>query len=73
MLKVRELRKARGWTISELARRAGCARPFLSRIEAGNANPTQTILEKIAGALGVPVSQLFDEPSSSAKKSAVQG
>jgi len=63
MLAIRQLRQEHGWTITELARRAGYARPFLSKIENGKANPTQAVLEKIAEVLEVPTSQLFADPA----------
>ncbi|MCL6563282.1 MAG: helix-turn-helix domain-containing protein [Firmicutes bacterium] len=61
MNRIRALRRARGWTQQQLAQAAGCGQSFLSEIETGKANPTQAMLEAIAAALGVPVSQLFVE------------
>lgn len=63
MLQVRRLRLNRGWSQRELAERVGVTRPFISMIEAGKANPTQDKIERIARALNVPVSVLFEEPS----------
>lgn len=56
---VRELRKAKGITQSELARTAGMMRPNLSRIETGKHRPTLETLEKIAVTLKVPVVDLI--------------
>lgn len=64
MLAIRKLRQERGWTITELAQRAGYARPFISKIETGNANPTQAVLQRIADVLGVPIQQLFETSAS---------
>lgn len=73
MLRVRQIRAQAGLTQSELAQLVQCERSFISKIETGQANPTQAVLERIARALHVPVSQLFDEPPPSAKNSAAHG
>lgn len=71
MLLVRQIRKQAGLTQSALAQRVRCERSFISKIENGKANPTQTVLERIAQALEVPVTQLF-EPSPSPQNSAAR-
>jgi transcriptional regulator with XRE-family HTH domain len=58
---VRRLRHERGYSLSELARRAGLAKQTMSSIEAGQANPTVLTLTTIAGALGIPVAHLLTE------------
>jgi transcriptional regulator with XRE-family HTH domain len=58
---VRRLRHERGYSLSELARRAALAKQTLSSIEAGQANPTILTLSEIAAALGVPVAHLLTE------------
>jgi transcriptional regulator with XRE-family HTH domain len=58
---VRRLRRERGHSQSELARRAGLAKQTLSSIEAGEANPTVLTLTAIADALVVPVAHLLTE------------
>ncbi|MBI5244270.1 MAG: helix-turn-helix transcriptional regulator [Elusimicrobia bacterium] len=57
---IRALRKARGISSYELARRTGIARPNIARIENARTSPSLTTLEKIAKALGVPVAGLFE-------------
>ena len=47
-----ELRLERGWTQTELARRAGTQQANISRIENGLANPTVKLLHKLANAFG---------------------
>lgn len=49
---VRERRLALGMSQTELAAGAGVTRPALSRLEAGGAVPTISVLERIAIALG---------------------
>jgi transcriptional regulator with XRE-family HTH domain len=58
---VRRFRQERGYSLSELARRAGLAKQTLSSLEAGQANPTVLTLSTIAGALDVPVAHLLTE------------
>ena len=58
---VRRFRHERGYSLSELARRAGLAKQTLSGLEAGQANPTVLTLSTIAAALGVPVAHLLTE------------
>jgi transcriptional regulator with XRE-family HTH domain len=58
---VRRLRHERGYSISELARRASLAKQTLASIEAGEANPTVLTLTGIAAALEIPVAHLLTE------------
>jgi transcriptional regulator with XRE-family HTH domain len=60
--RVRELRKARSWTLEQAARQAGLARSTLSKIENGQMSPTYDALRKLADGLGIPVPQLFTPP-----------
>ncbi|TCJ89961.1 helix-turn-helix domain-containing protein [Nocardia alba] len=53
---VRQAREARGWTQSELAKRAGMKQNAVSRFEAGDGVPTIPTLERLAGALEVQLS-----------------
>jgi len=57
--RVRELRKARGWTLETAAAQAGLARSTLSKIENGQMSPTYDALKKLATGLGISVPQLF--------------
>lgn len=59
-LAVQRHRKARGWSQEELADQAGLHRTYVSGVERGIRNPTVTVLEKLAGALGVKLGQLVD-------------
>jgi len=60
--RVRELRKARGWTLEQAARQAGLARSTLSKIENGQMSPTYEALKKLAQGLEISVPQLFTPP-----------
>lgn len=57
-IRVKEICKEQGITIGELADKIQMVRESLSR--AINGNPTLETLEKIANALGVPVTELFE-------------
>ncbi len=55
---VRALRAVRGLSLGELAGASGTGKATLSRIEAGQANPTVETLFALADALGVPFGAL---------------
>lgn len=60
--RVRDLRKARGWTLEQAAQQAGLARSTLSKIENGQMSPTFEALKKLATGLEISVPQLFTPP-----------
>ena len=66
--RVRQLRRARAWTLEEAARRAGLARSTLSKIENDQMSPSFEAVQKLAHGLGIAVPQLFEpapvEPAS---------
>jgi len=57
-LRLRELREARGWTASELARRVGRAHPWISRVESGSQAPTLYNAVMLSEALGCTLDAL---------------
>ncbi|WP_106203065.1 helix-turn-helix domain-containing protein [Aliiruegeria haliotis] len=61
--RVRELRKAQGWTLEQAAGQAGLARSTLSKIENGQMSPTYEALKKLADGLKISVPQLFTPPA----------
>lgn len=56
--RIRELREAKGLTITEVAQRAGTERPNVSRLEHGRHLPSLDTIERLAEALEVPVAAL---------------
>lgn len=58
-LRVKEVCKEKGFTLAEVASKIGVAQASLSKMLGGN--PTIGTLEKIADALGVPVTELFEK------------
>ncbi|KKB59716.1 helix-turn-helix domain-containing protein [Parabacteroides gordonii] len=59
-LRIKEVIKEKGMTITELADKMGINRVNLSNMV--NGNPTVETLNKIALALNVPVTELFEQP-----------
>jgi transcriptional regulator with XRE-family HTH domain len=59
-MKIKELIKAKGLSVKEVAARLGISSPSLS--DAINGNPTVDKLEKIAEAIGCNISDFFDKP-----------
>jgi len=60
-MRIKEICKEKNVSIGELASQIGIARESVSRI-IGGANTTTDTLQKIADALNVPLSDLFDKP-----------
>jgi transcriptional regulator with XRE-family HTH domain len=56
----RELRTERGWTLEDLAERTSLSRPYLSRLESGERQPSLAALFSVAQAYGVTLSSLFE-------------
>jgi transcriptional regulator with XRE-family HTH domain len=51
--------QVRGWSKSELHKRAAVSLAFVSDITTGKGNPSVDVMEKISGALGVPLPLLL--------------
>ena len=56
---MRTLRRERGWTLEDLAGRTGLSRAYLSRLEAGERQPSLSVLSEVANAYGISFSSLF--------------
>lgn len=57
--KLRSLRRKKGYTQTEFAKKIGISRTHLSNIEHGKAEPSGNIILKIGNALGVKVEKIF--------------
>jgi transcriptional regulator with XRE-family HTH domain len=64
---VRQLREARGLTQEQMARLAGVPRATWAHLETGAANPTLSVLDKVATALQVPIEELPGPPRSAGR------
>lgn len=60
--RIQELRAIRGFSLTELGRRAHVSAPQLSRIETGKRYASPAVLASVARALGVGVSVLHGQP-----------
>jgi len=58
--RVRAEREGRGWSLAELAGRAGVSKAMLSKIERAEASPTAATLSRIATAYGLTMAALFE-------------
>lgn len=59
---LRRLREARGLTQQELSEASGVPRPTLAHLESGSANPTLSVLARVAATLSVPMEELVAAP-----------
>jgi transcriptional regulator with XRE-family HTH domain len=64
---VRRLRVEREIAQEALAVDAEIDRTYVSRVERGMENPTVGVLERLAKALGVPITEFFTAPKPGAK------
>ena len=62
--RVRQLRKARGWSQEELGEHAGKHWTYVGGIERGERNPTLLVIADLAKAFGVPMRELFSDSRS---------
>ena len=58
--RLRDIRRLRRATLKTIADRAGVSESFLSQVERGRASASIASLQRIAGALGVSVADLFE-------------
>lgn len=56
---LREVREQRGWSQEALAALANLDRSYLGEIERGKVSPSLATLNKLAHAIGLPVSELL--------------
>jgi len=64
---IRQLREMRGMTQQQMAKLGGVPRPTWANLESGAANPTLSVLTKVAAALQVSLEELVSPPRASSK------
>ena len=64
---VAQLREVRGLTQSQMAKLAGVPRATWAHLESGAANPTLSVLHRVAGALQVSLEELISAPRAGVK------
>jgi transcriptional regulator with XRE-family HTH domain len=57
---IRILREAKGFSMSEMARRSGVSTPFVSLVEKGEREPSITVLRRMAKSLELPSEALLE-------------
>lgn len=57
--RIRVERESRGWSLSELAERAGVSRAMIHKIERAESSPTASLLARLSGAFGISMSTLI--------------
>jgi transcriptional regulator with XRE-family HTH domain len=62
-MRLRELRKERGWTQPELADKAGLTRDGVAHLEQGRRKPTWETVVALAAALGVTPNDFLEAPA----------
>lgn len=55
-----QARTNKGWGLEQLAEKSGVSKSTLQRIENGETSPTMDVMEKIAKALNVKISDLYE-------------
>lgn len=58
-IRLRQLRKAKGWSLLELSVRANINHNYLCDLENGRRNPTLMILQRLSSAFDITVSSLL--------------
>jgi transcriptional regulator with XRE-family HTH domain len=59
-VKLRSLRKGKGLSRYALAKTARVSREYITKLEEGRSDPTIGMLQRLATALGVPVTALLE-------------
>ena len=67
------MRESRDWTLDDLAGRTKLSKAYLSRLEAGDRQPSLAALCAIAKAFGVSVAALFEQPDQASDCIVVRG
>jgi transcriptional regulator with XRE-family HTH domain len=57
---LKRIRKSKGLSQYALAKAAGVSREYLRTLEAGKSDPTVGMLQRLADALGVPLTELLE-------------
>jgi transcriptional regulator with XRE-family HTH domain len=60
-MRVRLLRKERGWNQDDLAQHTGLGRTYISNVEGGHKNPSLRSLEIFAVGFGMTLSKFLDQ------------
>ena len=70
--RVRQLRRARGWTLADLATAVGISPSAISLLETGRREPRVSVLRAAAQALGVELAELLTEQAPATRRAALE-
>jgi transcriptional regulator with XRE-family HTH domain len=59
---LKRLREEKGLSVRALAAKAHMSYTYLSNVENGKADPSLSVLKRLAAALGITASELIQEP-----------
>ena len=59
-IKLKRVRESKGLSQATLAQRAKITREYVNKLEAGRYDPTVGVLQRLAKALGVPVTAMLE-------------
>lgn len=62
--RLRSARRERGMTLQQVAKGSGLTAAFISQLERGDTSASVSSLVKIAAALGIDITSLFEKPAS---------
>lgn len=65
---IRDIRKAKGYSIMKLKELTGLSKSTISEIENDKSSPTTATLEKIAKALDISINELFEDNDAELQK-----
>jgi transcriptional regulator with XRE-family HTH domain len=71
--RLRARRSSLGRTLASVAMQAGLSVPYVANLESGRGNPTLGSLHRLAGALGVALSELLADTDGTAPEPALPG
>ncbi len=69
--RLKSLRAERSWTLEDLSTRANLSQPYLSRLEAGDRQPSLAALISLAQAFEMPLATLFETAKAETRTSLV--
>ncbi len=72
-IRVKEQRRAHGWTLDQLAEAASLSRRMLVNVEQGAANPSVSTLLRLGEALGIGLPELVEAPRTTATTLTLSG
>ena len=55
-----QTRTNKGWVLEQLEKKSGVSKATLNRIENGQTSPTMDVMEKVAKALNIRISDLYE-------------